>query len=72
MNVYQMEGVAHAIRFASMLLDHLLAAVYLDTSRMFTIALVRKSDIYIVTLRQCACNFAYYVCVVFISRLYWC
>ena len=43
MSADQMEGVALAIIFASMVLDRLPAAVYLDTPRLATTALVRTS-----------------------------
>lgn len=41
MNVQRMGGVALVIRYATMLLDHLPAAVYPDTPSLVTNALVR-------------------------------
>ena len=54
-----MEGVALAIIFASMVLDRLPAAVYLDTPRLATTALVRTSHgcvCIVPSLNRCVCK----------------
>ena len=52
MNVQRMGGMALVIRYATMLLDHLPAAVYLDTLSLVTNASVRVN----ILLKLCHLN----------------